>query len=103
MPFASIGCSWRSIAEKNGIASRVRMSGAFVASRIVSVLPRATTPLTDRALPSSTAWAPTMSATNGPAGDCCWLFTARSIAHLKLSAVTAFPFENLKPGRIVNV
>ena len=54
-------------------------------------------------MPSSTACAPTTSATNGPAGDCCWLFSARLIAQAKFAAVTRLPFENLNVFRSVNV
>ena len=54
-------------------------------------------------MPSSTACAPTTSATNGPAGDCCWLFSARLIAQAKFAAVTGLPFENLNVFRSVKV
>ena len=66
---------------------------------IVSLLPFAETPETLDALPSRRACAPTMTSVANPEPvDASFGFTRRSIASLKLSAVTASPFENLKPG-----
>src|SRR5579862_3531170 len=70
---------------------------------MVSLLPLATTPLTDLAFLESTSFQPTMSPTKVLTGEFIDGFASRSIAALKLCAVTVAPSLNLIPGRIVNV
>ena len=93
------------MAQKNHMAIRLRKSGAGLARRIVSLLPSTVTPEAVFALPSSTACAPTMSATNEPAGDWSFGFRFLSITNLNVSAVTGSfeGGERTKPSRTVNV
>ena len=67
------------------------------------MLPFALTPEIVRALPSITAWAPWTMSRNWTPVDCIRGFAKRLNASTKLRAVTGLPFENRKPGLIVNV
>ena len=87
----------------NGIVRRARKSGDAFVSRTTNLLPLALTPEIVCALPSITAWAPWTMSRNCTPVDCILGFAKRLNASTKLRAVTACPFENRKPGLIVNV
>jgi hypothetical protein len=94
-------------AVKNGSVMIARNCGAGRSRVMVSLLPWTLTPEAFFALPSSTAFAPTIgapwTAMNGAAGDCIDGFSTRLIASAKLCAVTRSPVLNLKLLRTVNV
>ena len=101
-PFGSIAM-FGLTAPKNGIDSSARNVGLARTSLIVSVRPLAVTPLTEPALPSLRASAPTTSCMNAIAGEACFGSAARSRARLNADAVSGDPSLNLSPLRIVNV
>src|SRR4029077_13069538 len=75
---------------------RARKSGAALVRVMIRCEPLTLTPLT------GDLSAPTMSEKNGTAGDCIFGSASRSIAALKLAAVTGWPFENfVKPALTV--
>src|SRR5881397_1105422 len=81
------------MAQKNGMAIRARKSGAAFVRVMTRCEPLTFTPET------GDLSEPTMSEKNGTAGDCIFGSASRSIAALKLAAVTAWPFENfVKPA-----
>ena len=96
------------VAWKKGIEIFVRKRPSGLVRRMTSLLPLATTPLTCFASPSFTAFAPTMlvpfeSVMNCAPGEARSWFATRSIAYLKLFAVTGAPLLKRNPLRIVNV
>ena len=78
-------------------------SGDGFVSLTTNLFPCARTPEIVRALPSITAWAPWTMSRNCTPVDCIRGFAKRLKESTKLFAVTAFPFENRKPGLTVNV
>src|SRR6266496_5590515 len=82
------------MAQKNGIAIRARKSGDACVRLMTRWLPLTFTPEMDEALPSMTAWAPTMSARNGDDGDCIFGLASRLNAYAKFAGPTAAPLEN---------
>ena len=100
--------SFVEVAWKNGIA-RIEMRfplGRF--SSMMSLFPRTRTPRTSVPWPLFTSRAPAMSTPVGLVMNCApgearsW-FAARSIAYLKLRAVTGVPSLNRKPLRMKKV
>src|SRR3954465_6489770 len=92
------------MAWKNGIVNRARKAGAAFVSVTESLLGEMTlTPEMLEAFPSITACAPATTSRNGEPCDAIFGFASRSHEFLKLWAVTAWPFENLKPDLIVKV
>src|SRR3954454_12870259 len=96
------------VAWKNGMVIFAMNVPSGLVRLTISLLPLATAPLTLVAPPSLTFLAPTMlvpfgSVMNGAPGEARALFAVRSIARLKLAAVTLAPSLNLKPGRMKNV
>ncbi len=73
------------MAQKNGIATRARKSGAARFSVTIRCFPRTRTP--DIGVVS----APTMSSMKAVAGDCIFGSALRSNAALKFAAVTLWP------------
>src|SRR3954454_18740569 len=93
------------VAWKNGIVILAMKVPSGLLRWMVSLLPLTTAPLTCLALPSFTFLAPTMlvpfgSVMNCAPGDARSLFATRSIAYLKLFAVTLPPSLNRKPLRM---
>ena len=75
---------------------RARKSGAALVRLMTRCEPLTFTPET------GDLSEPTMSEKNGTDGDCIFGSASRSIAALKLAAVTAWPFENfVKPALTV--
>ncbi len=73
-------------------------------SLMVSLLPLAMTPDVLEVLPLSSSCAPTMmSLVRNEVDEAIFAESRRSTARLKLAAVTGWPFENLKPERMVKV
>ena len=70
---------------------------------MTSLLPRALTPETEPAFPSTAACAPLMMSRNWTPVDCIFGLAKRLIASTKLFAVTGLPFEKRKPFLIVKV
>ena len=91
-------------AQKDGVLRRASKAPSGLRSRIVSVLPCAITPVMCEARPARYALTPTTALKSAPAFGNRGL-RLRSIAYLKLSAVTR-SFEGgdkRKPPRTTNV